>query len=291
MPVPQELIDLTLAVSAGEGLHQTLIPQLQVVRSDGRTLPAHTRYTPSLCLVLQGEKEAVVGGRVLRFTPARYLVVSVDLPVTGRVVQATPEQPFLCLVLTLEPATVYGLVQELPPPRTQASSGLFQEEMNPELTDALLRLLRCLATPADRRILAPMVLREITYRLLGSSFGATVRQLGVAGSRTQRIAQAVERIQARFDQPLTVDEMASAAHMSPSAFHHHFKQVTTMSPLRYQKELRLQEARRLLSTEAVDAATAALRVGYESPSQFSREYARLFGLPPMSDLKRLRQEA
>jgi transcriptional regulator GlxA family with amidase domain len=140
-------------------------------------------------------------------------------------------------------------------------------------------------------VLAPLILREITYRLLGSRYACAIRQLGVAGSQTQRIAKVVEWIRAHFDQPLKMAELAKVANLSQASFFQHFKQVTTLSPLQYQKELRLQEARRLLSTELTDAATAAFRVGYESPSQFSREYARLFGFPPIADLKRMREGA
>lgn len=289
--MPKELVELSLALAGGEGLHPTALPSLQIVRSDGPTLPLHTLYHPSLCLVVQGEKEASVGNQAFRFGCGEYLVVSVDLPITGQVTQATPERPFLCLVLTLDPATVYGLIQDLDPPEPappEAKRGLLVDRATPELVEATLRLLRCLQRKSDRDILAPLILSEITYRLLQSRYGCMVRELGVAGSRTLRIAKAVAWIRNHFDEPLTIDALAGVANMSPSALFRHFKQVTTLSPLQYQKELRLQEARRLLSTESADAASAAFQVGYESPSQFSREYARLFGRPPMADAKRLR---
>jgi AraC-like DNA-binding protein len=292
--IPKELVDLSLAFTDGEGQHPTAIRNLQIVRSDGRTAPAHRMYDPSLCLVVQGEKEASVGSQAYRFGAGEYLMLSVDLPVTGRVTQASPGQPFLCLVLALEPATVYGIVKELHQPEPagpEAKRGIYQDRVDPDLADAMLRLLRCLKCESDTAVLAPFILGEITYRLLGSPHGFMVRQLGVAGSRTLRIAKAVDWIRSHYDQPLRMEHLAKLASMSQSAFFQHFKQVTTLSPLRYQKELRLQEARRLLSTELADAATAAFRVGYESPSQFSREYARMFGLPPISDLKHQRNEA
>ena len=289
--IPKELVDLGMAFTDGEGLHPTAIPSLRIVRSDGRTLPTHRMYDPSLCLVIQGEKEASVGNQAYRFGAGEYLMLSVDLPVTGRVTQASPEHPFLCLVLTLEPATVYGIVKELRQPEPsgpEAKKGIYLDRADPDLADAMLRLLRCLKRESDTAVLAPFILGEITYRLLGSPHGFMVRQLGVAGSRTLRIAKAVDWIRSHYDQPLRMEHLAKLASMSQSAFFQHFKQVTTMSPLRYQKELRLQEAKRLLNTELTDAATAAFRVGYESPSQFSREYARMFGLPPITDLKRQR---
>ncbi|WP_306590081.1 AraC family transcriptional regulator [Geothrix sp. 21YS21S-4] len=288
--VSEELVKLAAAAAPEAGTRPTAIPGLQVIRSDGPTLPVPTVYTPSFCFVAQGEKVATVGGTSFRFRAGESLVVPVDVPVTGQVVRASSRRPFLCLVLDLDPDVVYRLLQqwESLPARPPAGEHLVPARCDAEVGDALLRLLRCLVQEADRIVLAPLVIQEITYRLLHSPQGAAVRQLGVAGSHVRRIAKLIEHIRSHFDRPLRMEELARSANMSPSAFFHHFKQATTMSPLRYQKELRLQEARRLLSTEVVDAATAAFRVGYESPSQFSREYARLFGLPPIADMKRLR---
>jgi len=270
-----------------EGVHATPLPGLLVIRSDGRTLPTHAIYRPSLCLVLQGAKEVVMNGHVFRFQRGRFLIVSIDLPITSHVVEASPGKPFLCLALDLDPDLVFGLLQGMgPAPEPVASGpGIHLSEGTQELLDAFLRLLRCLGEPADAEVLGPMLRREITYRLLRTEYGPVVRQLGVAGSRVQRIAKAVARLRERFDDPLRIEDLAQLVNMSPSSFHKHFKEITSLSPLQFQKELRLQEARRLLRVEGLDAATAAFRVGYESPSHFSREYARHFGLPPIRDIR------
>lgn len=289
--VPKELVDLALAWSEGEDIRRTPIPFLQIVRSDRPTLPMPTVYTPCLCVVVQGEKLATIGGNSFRFRAGQFLVASVNIPVTGQVTRATARSPFLCLVLDLEPGLIHDLLREMGPMDPDAEGtrqGVFLEGADPEMQSALLRLMRCLGQVDDQRVLAPLILRELTYRLLRSPHGHAVRQAGVAGSQLQRIARVIDRIRRQYDQPLSMDELARDANMSPSTFFHHFKLATTMSPLQYQKELRLQEARRLLSTEVPDAASAAFRVGYESASQFNREYARMFGLSPMADMKRLR---
>lgn len=292
LKVPREVVDRALLHSTGEGIHPTAVAGLQIVRSDRRTLPLPNRYTPSLCLVVQGAKEAVVGGKILAFGAGEYLVTSVDLPATGQILQATEKRPFLCLVVDLDPTTIYGILKDLDPSPAQGSTaGVFLDRADGLLIDAASRLLRALDHPGDAQVLAPMAMREITYRLLQTRYGPAVRLLGVAGSRTQCIAKAVEWIRSNLDRPMKVEDLAQQANMSPSAFFQHFKQVTTLSPLQYQKELRLQEARRLLGTGIGDAASVAYRVGYESPSQFSREYARTFGLPPIADLRRMRAGA
>lgn len=228
-----------------------------------------------------------MNGHVFRFQRGRFLIVSIDLPITSHVLEASPDKPFLSLALDLDPDLVFGLLQGMGPAPEPAPSGpgIHLSEGTPELLDAFLRLLRCLEAPADADVLGPMLRREITYRLLRTEYGPLVRQLGVAGSRVQRIAKAVARLRERFDEPLRIEDLARLVNMSPSSFHKHFKEITTLSPLQFQKELRLQEARRLLRVEGLDAATAAFRVGYESPSHFSREYARHFGQPPIRDIR------
>jgi AraC-like DNA-binding protein len=289
--VLKELVDLTLAWSHGNEACRTPIPFLQIVRSDRPTLPMPTVYNPTLCVVVQGEKLAAIGGNAFRFRAGQFLVASVNVPVTGQVTRASSRAPFLCLVLELDLALIYDLLREMgpmEPGRDTTRQGVFLEGLDPGMQDALLRLMRCLGQVDDQRVLAPLVLREVTYLLLRSPHGHSVRQAGMAGSQLQRIARVIDRIRRQFDKPLSMEELARDANMSPSTFFHHFKLATTMSPLRYQKELRLQEAWRLLSAEVADAASAAFRVGYESASQFNREYARMFGLPPMADIKRLR---
>jgi AraC-like DNA-binding protein len=195
-------------------------------------------------------------------------------------------------MLDLQPSIVYEILQDTPRPvkrQTAATEGgLFVETVTPELADAFGRLLRTLGSVSDVKVLAPSIVREIHYRLMDSRFGVRVRQLGVVGSKTQRIGKVVEEMRKDYAIPLKVTELARMVNMSVSAFHEHFRVVTNMSPLQYQKHIRLQEARRLLSTQSTDAASVAYQVGYESPSQFSREYRRLFGAPPMHDVEHLR---
>lgn len=290
--VSKELVALALTWSRGEELCPTPLPFLQIVRSDRPTLPMPTVYNPTLCVVVQGEKLATIGGSAFRFGAGQILVASVNVPVTGQVTRASARAPFLCLVVDLEPILIHDLLREMEPwdqGRAAPRQGVFLDGLDDGMQDALLRMMRCLGNPDDQRVLAPLILREVTYRLLRSPQGHAVRQAGIAGSQVQRIARAIERIRRQYDQPLNMKALAQEVNMSPSTFFHHFKLATTLSPLQYQKELRLQEARRLLSTEVADAASAAFRVGYESASQFNREYARMFGLPPGADLKRLRQ--
>lgn len=281
----KELIARTQALSRAESVVPTAIPGLQVVRVEGPTFPTPAMYHPSLCLVVQGAKEATIGERSFPFGAGEFLVVPVALPVSARVVKA----PFLCLVLELNPDRVYEILQELGPTRIVASSpvALGPTPLGPRMAEAFLRLLQCLDRPGDLAFLAPLVRKELLYHLLQSEQGSLVRPLGLPASQTQRVAKAIEHLRAHFHEPIAMEELARRVNLSPSAFFAHFKRVTSLSPLRYQKELRLQEARRLLATEGADAASAAYRVGYESPSQFSRDYARMFGLPPGADRKRL----
>lgn len=289
--IPQELIDLAMQFTETEGIHDTPLRHLKIVRNNKVTQPVQAVYTPALCFIIQGAKEAVVGTKTYRYSPAQYLVTSVDLPVTGRVTSASTKTPYLCLVLEIDPTLVYEILKSSDlSADPSALKGIFLDKVTPDLTDSFLRLLRTLKNKNDTHVLAPLVIREITYRLLHSKYGQTVSQLGIAGSQTQRIAKVIGLLRKDYAKPLRTEELAEIAKMSVSSFHQHFKQVTSLSPLQYQKRIRLQEARRLLSAEVADAATAAFQVGYESPSQFSREYARLFGLPPISDLKRFRQK-
>jgi transcriptional regulator GlxA family with amidase domain len=211
-----------------------------------------------------------------------------------QIVEASPEKPYLGLMLKLDQREISQLMADsnLPPPRTQESSrGMATGEVTLPLVTAFQRLIDLLAEPQDIPILAPIIQREIIYRLLVGDQGARLRQIAAAGSQTQQIARAIDWLKGNFTQPLRIDDLAARASMSSSTFHHHFRSITALSPLQYQKQLRLQEARRLMLAEHLDAATAAFEVGYESPSQFSREYNRLFGAPPLRDVTNLRQLA
>lgn len=290
-----ELVELALRYAVRDGMQPTPLAALQIVRSDKLLPRVYSVHRPSLCFIAQGAKQVMLGGDVFRYATNEFLFSSVDLPITGEIMEASGKRPYLCLVLEIEPSLVFELVaatEGLEPRRPRLThQAIFVGQSDPAMTDAMLRLLRSLRNPVDARILAPTTIREITYRVLRGPYGDVVRELGIADSQTQRIAKVIDRLKRDYAQPLRAAELAALAGMSVSSFHHHFKAVTTLSPLQYQKQLRLQEARRLLLGSALGAADVAYQVGYESPSQFSREYARCFGLPPASDAKRIAARA
>lgn len=286
-----ELAALIQRHAPGDGLHSTGIGHVQLVRTSLPQLPAAGISQPSMCILAQGRKRVTLGDEVYIYDRSRYIVGAVDLPVTGCVIEASADRPYLCFRLDFDPHEIASLVLEmgLPVPGRQAAArGLFLENASLPMVDAAVRLVGLLDSPEDIGALAPLAERELLYRLLRSTQGWRLVQAAMQDSHAHRIARAIRWLQGRFAEPLRIDDMAGAVHMSTSALHHHFKAVTAMSPLQYQKRLRLQEARRLLLSEAIDAATAGHRVGYESPSQFSREYGRMFGAPPARDLQRLR---
>jgi AraC-like DNA-binding protein len=246
-------------------------------------------YVPALCLVAQGRKQAVLAGRTFVYDPARYLIVSVELPVMGHVLEASPDLPYLCMALDLDPVMLTELVAQMPVPEEPAPAlGLTLCDASPPLLESANRLLRLLGDPASVPVLAPLAEREILYRLLSGPYGATLRQIAGGQGRSARVSRAIAWIREHFVEPFSMDRLAAIVGMSPSSLYEHFRSVTAMSPLQYQKQLRLQEARRQMLADGLDAASAAFRVGYESPSQFSREYRRLFGAPPARDIGRLR---
>lgn len=289
--MPDELVESCLRSARQEGMRPTTVPALQIVRSDHVLPRVHSVQRPSLCFLVQGAKEVTVGGEVFRYTSTEFLFSSVDLPMTGEIVEASPRKPYLCLVLEIDPSLVFELASASgglrPSHSGLAKKAIFVGASDPTMTDAFSRLLRCLPSPMDAQVLAPSVIREIVYRMLQGPYGNTVREIGIVDSQTQRIAKVIALLKRDYARTLRSEELAQTAGMSASSLHHHFKKITTLSPLQYQKQLRLQEARRLLLGDAASAADVAFRVGYESASQFSREYARLFGLPPRSDAKRL----
>lgn len=285
-----QLLARALRHAPHAGTHTTAIGALQIVRADRPSPRIHSVLQSSLCYLAQGSKVVTLGSQIYRYGSDRHLFSSIDVPTTGEIVEASPRRPYLCVVIAIDPGVVFELVSAAegvaPRPQRKARPGLFVADHDPELTDAVGRLLGCLDRPADTRVLAPGVLREITYRLLVGPQGDVVRALGVADSKTRRIARVVERLKRDYAQPLRTSELARLAGMSVSSLHAHFKKVTTLSPLQYQKQLRLQEARRLLLGNPSDAADIGFSVGYESASQFSREYARHFGAPPLTDARR-----
>lgn len=271
---------------AKNGMHETCIPGLSLVCARAPSEPIHSLQRPSLCYLAQGAKEVTVAGKTYRYAAGGFLVSTVDLPITGEIIEASEKRPYLCWVVAIDPAIVYELVRAGDFDGADASQpGIFVGRGDALLGDAVLRLVRCLDDARDRAVLAPSYVREVIYRLLRGRFGGIIRELGVAGSRTQKLARAIERLKADFRAPINVEQLAKLAGMSVSTFHEHFKRVTTLSPLQYQKQLRLQEGRRLLAVGGASAAEVAYRVGYQSPSQFSREYARHFGSPPMRDAR------
>jgi len=286
-----ELAKLIERYADGDGIHATAIPRLFLIRSSHPTEAIHAVQQPAVCFIAQGRKQVMAGTSVLVYDQAQYLVASVDVPIIGQVIQATPAEPYLCLRLDLDPAAIGALMLESKIPAGdsgQPGPGLSLSAVTPALLDAVVRLSRLLGAPRDVPILAPLAEREILYRLLLGDQTTKLRQIAVAESKLQQINRAIGWIKQNFREPFSIDTVASEARMSPSTFHQHFKAVTSMSPLQYQKQMRLQEARRLILSQSHDAATASHTVGYESPSQFNREYRRLFGAPPGRDIARLR---
>jgi AraC-like DNA-binding protein len=274
--------------TGADGSHPTAVAELTLFRQSRPTELTAVLYEPSLCVIARGRKEVRLGDERHGYDPAHFLLVSVDLPVCGRVTHASAGEPYLGLQVTLDPATVGELLADGVDPPAAPSRGLAVSALDPPLLDAVSRLVELAAAPPDVPALAPLVLREITYRLLTGPQGGRLRQIASAGAPAQRIAKAIRWLRDHFADPLSVTELARQVRLSPSAFHQHFKTVTALSPLQYQKRLRLQEARRLMLGDGLDAGEAAFRVGYESPSQFSREYRRLFGAPPRQDVTALR---
>lgn len=284
---PPELISLVEAFAPADGVHDTSIPALQLLRLSQPGAPLPALYEPGLVLVVQGRKVATLGTQRLVYDALNCLVVSVTMLPVAQVVEASRERPYLCARILVDPREVGHLVLESEMARLPATaeSGLQVTRTSPELLDAALRLLRLLKTPQDAPVLAPLVLREIFYRVLTGELGPRLRTLSVADSHAQRIARAIDLLKQRYAEPLRVEDVAQVAAMSPSTFHQHFKQLTAMSPLQYQKQLRLHHARQLMLGQGLDAAAAGHRVGYESASQFNREYRRLFGAPPRAEVR------
>ena len=275
----------------GDGAHKTAIAQLEFIRKSAVSTGLCDVYEPILCIVVQGKKETLLSEETYSYSAAQYIVISVDLPLNGTVVEATPDQPYLGFKLNLDSTELCDIVAQIQSNSSKKENsvrGVFVSDTDEPLIDCAIRLTRLLETPQDLPFLAPMVIREIYYRLLIGEQGEAVRQIATSGSHMQRIATVIKQIKTDFKEPIRVEDLAKQANMSPSSFHRHFKEVTSMSPLQYQKQIRLLEARRLLLAKDIDATHAAYQVGYESPSQFSREYSRMFGAPPMRDIERLR---
>lgn len=295
----QQLADLSRLIAQhteADGIVETAIPRLSLVRMSKPTEPMQGVQQPALCLIAQGSKQVILADEIYDYGPARHLIASADLPITGQVMEASPGIPYLSLKLDLDMNALAALVMEVPIASSSASpskscgKAICLSRTDPKLVDAALRLVSLLDTPDDIPVMAPLIEREILYRLLRGDQAAKLRRMLMPESRLSQVNRAIAWIRQNYHRPFSIDQVAREARMSTSSLHEHFREVTAMSPLQYQKQLRLQEARRLILSEALDAASAAHRVGYDSPSQFSREYRRLFGAPPIQDVSRLKAE-
>ncbi len=288
-----ELVKRITQVLRDDGVLEAL-PGFYLSRRSAPTELGHGVYYPCFCVIAQGSKEVLLADERYRYDPAHYLIATATLPVASRIVEASPEHPYLGILLKLDPALVSSVMVEAGYPAVHSHSSVKAinvSQLDVELLDAVIRLVRLIDAPKEARFLTPLIMREIIYRLLVGEQGSRLRYVTVLGGNTHRIAEAIERLHQEFDQPLRIEEMASELNMSVSSFHHHFKEVTAMSPLQFQKQLRLQEARRLMLGEHLDAASAGYRVGYDDASHFNREYKRLFGAPPLRDAVQLREVA
>lgn len=284
-----ELIDVITRHIPGDGVHPTVVPAMIFIHESMVTEPITRVNEPSFCLILQGGKEMLFGDERLVYEGGHYLVASVDLPVTGQVTKASADVPYVALKLELTLDDLIDAVGhvELTEPH-DVRRGMYIADADEALYDVALRLARLVERP-DHLALAPLYKRELLYWVAQGSNGEMLRQLAFEGSQAFRIKRVIDHIMANFNETIRSEELARVANMSVSTLHRHFKEVTAMSPLQFQKQLRLQEARRLLLMQATDVGEAAFQVGYESQSQFSREYTRLFGLSPRADVRQQRQ--
>jgi len=275
-----------------EGICATAIARLHAIKLSAPSEElVHALHPPAVCIIVQGAKRVMLRDEVYSYDASRFLVFTTDLPISAQVTHAKFNEPYLCFRLDLDPAEVSELVLQLGPPtapRSGTSRGLFLSDVTDGMLDAAIRLMRLLDAPEDASTLAPLATRELVYRLLRSEQGERLAQVARADSHGKRVMRAVSWLKSNFAESLKIDDLARECCMSTSSLHHHFRAVTSMSPLQYQKQLRLQEARRLLLSEGMEVSKAGYTVGYESASQFSREYSRLFGVPPSKDASRLR---
>ncbi|WHS33433.1 AraC family transcriptional regulator [Brucella sp. NM4] len=285
----RELASLAKRFIETDGECRTAIDGLSLSRRSTPSVPCHGSYRPCLAMVLQGSKSLRLGSATINYATGEYLVTSLDLPVTWRVVEASAEAPHLCLSLAIDSEKLVDLLGRSDIRRSISQSenqwGISVNAAPAGLVDAVIRLLRLLDSPEDIPVMAPLIEQEILYRLLTGHSGDRLINIATVDSQANRIARAIGWLRQHFALPLRIEQLAEYVNMSPSSFHHHFKSITAMTPIQYQKQLRLSEARRLMLVERLDAGTAGHRVGYQSPSQFSREYSRLYGNPPVRDIE------
>lgn len=286
----EELVGRITRAVPEDGLFE-VYPGLFIARSSRPTESVHSVFKPAFCVVAQGSKQMLLGEEVFRYDPGHYLISTVDLPIVSHVVEASEERPYLTFRLNLDTSLVASIIMESRIETKKGSASVKAMDVSPidaDLLDAVVRLARLLDTPDEMQALAPLIIREIIYRLLRGKQGARLSHLLASGGDARRISRAIKQLREHIDRPLKIENIAREFGMSVSGFHHHFKSVTAMSPLQFQKQVRLQEARRLMLGEELDVASASSRVGYEDPSYFSREYKKLFGAPPQRDISSLR---
>jgi len=281
------------AVGGGDGSFAmpVPVPGLAISRVSQPVIPHHRIYRPTICVVLQGAKRILSGDRVLDYGENQLLIVTVELPASGQIVEASPEQPYLGLNIDFDPVLMREVMDDLENPPKPSGDGIacvFVQDFDEALQDCVRRLLNLMETPKAIPVLARSIMREICYWLLTGPNGREICKLALPGSHARRMSDAIYRLSDNFAEPVRIEELAAVARMSPSSFHQHFKTLTSMTPLQYQKHMRLLEARRLMVTDGANVASAAYQVGYESASQFSREYTRMFGTPPKRDVSEMR---
>jgi AraC-like DNA-binding protein len=289
-----ELGKLIERYTGQDGVHPTSIPECFLIRESIITEPISRVNDPSFCIIVQGEKEVWLGEDCFRYGPGNYIVASVDLPVTGQVIKASTESPYLALKLEFTSSEILEILSASDIQSAQKKNvkrAMFISEVEPSLLNAVSRLACLLDNPKHIPILAPLFKKEILYWVLQGPHGEALRQIALEGSNANRIRNVIEHIMNHYEKPIRIEDLAEIANMSVASLHRHFKEVTAMSPIQFQKQLRLQEARRLLLAESTDIADVAFRVGYESQSQFSREYSRTFGFSPRADLNRFRENS
>ncbi|MCM3789687.1 AraC family transcriptional regulator [Domibacillus indicus] len=288
----REIARLIEHFSNQDGVHPTPIPSLFLIRESIITEPISRVNEPSFCIILQGEKEVLLGEERFLYGAGHYIVASVDLPVTGQVIKASTESPYLALKLEFTSSQILEVLNETDiqsDRRKNAKRAMFVSEVEPSLLDAVLRLASLLENPKHIPVLASLFKKEIIYWILQSPHGEALEQMALEGSNGSRIREVIDHIVNNYKEPFRIEELTQIANMSASSLHRHFKEVTAMSPIQFQKQLRLQEARRLLLADSTDIANVAFKVGYESQSQFSREYSRMFGFSPRVDINRIRE--
>lgn len=285
----EELIE-RMARSARQNSFFEVLPNVFIAHSAKPTESEMSVCKPVFCAIAQGSKDVFLNNELFHYGAGHYLISTLDLPIKSNVVEASEDEPYLNFLIGLDPALIAEVMLELPavPYSKAIVKAIDVSPLDADLLEAVLRLVRLLETPDDAKFLAPLVIREIIYRLLKGKQGARLSQLLTSEGNANRVSKAVEHIRQNIDQPLKIDGLAQSLGMSVSGFHQHFKSVTAMSPLQFQKQIRLQEARRLMLSENMDVAIAGARVGYDDPSYFSREYKKLFGAPPHRDIANLR---